>query len=351
MAWYNFFGNSTERKLQSIADSTWANRCLWDWVSPGKGAPDWVAVGGFVQSMPSRFDHMSANGYFDRNAVAQRWIRKIEHSAIDNMRDEDALLERWARIDCVPFWDDLAKTMNAQLQRLSELDACWNRVLLEAGEMGNCVVFQRAPDMAIAAYVQRDRLVHPSVGTWLMEQGFCTKEHLRSQVDARRFGLDQDMFAGCQRGEPMAPEFIAQWCMGLLKHYGLDASQKVRVVGQAMLVFGQQTWQHHVEPYCLEYTAGIDMALLRAIFADTDERIQDPLEESLRLASFNPQQRYQPDRAVEVVARASEPHEGLAMLLNLAPPQNRLQLYFAGHSVRQMEKGLCQESLDLPQLV
>ena len=350
MAWFNFFGNSTERKLQSIANSTWANRCLWDWQSPSDGAAPWVAVGGFADTMPSRFDHISANNYFDRNAVALRWVSKLHNHAIANMRDEEVLLERWARIDCVPFWDALAKTLNTQLHRRSELDACWNRVLLEAAEMGNRTVFERAPSHAIAEYVQRQRLVHPNVGVWLVEQGFCTTEHLREQVNGARFGLDNDGFAGCQRGEPMAPEFVAQWCAGLLAHYGLDASQKVRVVGQAMIAFGQRMWEEHVEPGCVDYLHGIDLDLLRSIFSDAAEPRTDCLEESLRLASRNPQRPYEPDKALSVIACQPNFHHGMVALMHLNPPQDRLDLYFAAHSVRRMERGLHQESFELPQL-
>lgn len=301
--------------------------------------------------MPSRFDHISANHYFDRDAVAQRWVPKLAGQAMDNMRDEEALLERWARIDCVPFWDALAKTMNAQLQRRSECDSSWNRVLLEAGEMGNRVVFQRAPSHSVEAYVQRNRLVHPNVGVWLVAQGFCTQDHLRAQVNEARFGLDNDGFAGCQRGEPMAPEFVAQWCRGMLGHYGLDVGQKARVVGQTMIAFGQKMWREHVEPNCAPYLGELDLDLLRSIFADATECRHDSLEESLRMASRNPQRPYEPDQAVAIIAKTPNIHQPLLALLNLAPPQNRLDLYFAAHGIRQMERGFRAESLELPQLV
>lgn len=162
-------------------------------------------------------------------------------------------------------------------------------------------------------------------------------------------------FGGSLFVEPVAPEFVAQWCKLFLADYGLSIEQKVRVVAHVVYAFGIDAWIEHVQPVCTPYMEGIELPLVYAV-CGLHTTIPEPthntwrLLKTVRALSQDPHKEY--DTQLATTIKEESRHVDLAMLCELAPPQSRIELYFLAYNALQVDKHAVPSAdvLELPEL-
>lgn len=304
----------------------------------------WVGVGGIFAAGANTFEHMSAHRALGRMELIERWEDIVDS---EDITPTPQLVKRWAQMDCAPFWQALQVGVAQQRVRFNS-DLFWTLALEDAGGAGNLAAFEVAPVRALHDYATWEKHApHPDVGLWLHAQGLVSMDFLRSQV-VRDYCMADNSFGRCKDLEPMAPEYVVNWCVRLLRDYGLSDAQKVGVVGQALRAFGPKVWGKHLAAVCEPFVEGLDMGLLKTLCMRPQVNAT-PLDTMIaRLAqydnkSFNP-------NLLQPAQEGEDPM--LRMLVELAPPQNRLDLYFLAFEAKRAQQpgSHAMESLELPTL-
>lgn len=333
------FGNSHERQARRV----WKNGCVWGTQKLSDTLIDWIGLRGLFKEGSNTFEHMSAHRALGRMAVIDQW-----ESIVDEKRCTPGpqLVKRWARMESAPLWNALQVGV-AQNRVLFNSALFWSIALEEAGGVGNVAAFDVAPRRALNDYATwKEHKPHPKVGLWLHAKGLASMEYLREQV-TRDYCMADNSFGRCKELEPMAPEYVADWCVCLLRDYGLSDAQKVGVVGQALRAFGAEVWNKHLAVVCEPFMDGADIGLLQALCEKGGE--SSVLGQTVARFAQNESKAFNPDFS-------QPPHEGedpmLRMLVQLAPPQNRLDLYFLACRAKQSQtlNQIPHESLELPAL-
>lgn len=333
------FGDTRDRQARRV----WKNDCVWGTQKLSDTRVDWIGVGGVFEAGSNTFEHMSAHRALGRTAVIDRWENIVDEK---RCTPGPQLVKRWAGMDSAPLWHALQVGV-AQNRVLFNSNLFWTIALEEAGGVGNVASFDVAPARALRDYATwKEHKPHPAVGLWLHAKGLVSMEYLREQV-ARDYCMADNSFGLCKEMEPMAPEYVVDWCVCLLRDYGLSDEQKVGVVGQAIRGFGAKVWDKHLASACAPFVGDMDIALLKALCGKGNGT--SPLEKTAGRFAQNDSKVFNPD--------LSQPlQEGedtmLRMLVQLAPPQNRLDLYFLACRAKQSQKliQLPQEILELPAL-
>lgn len=338
-AWHNF-------KLRQEANSVWENACEWPTQDIADTNLDWIAAGGLFDGVQHTFGHASAFARLNRGAVADHWGGKLAEAVGNSMIDVPIeLYERWAAMEHEGLWRELAPTLT---------ENAWYTVLQEAGGCGNLLPFSLCSREAALAYAQSEALPHPKVALWLVQQQCMQRSDLPALVDAYLFDMQGSWFMNCPEHEPVAPEYVAEMCKLMLSEYGLSLEQKIRVVAQATLAFDYDAWAQHIEPACIDYLEGIDLDLVHAI-CDVEVVDEDGEESSLhmtlRCAAQSPEDDFDPTAQMDpnwFKEHRGNIHDGLALLLNLTPPQNRIELYMLAKTAQDIDLGFVSQARSLP---
>lgn len=158
----------------------------------------------------------------------------------------------------------------------------------------------------------------------------------------------------CPQHEPVSPDYVAQTCRLMLSKYGLSLEQKIRVVVQATLAFDYDVWAEHIEPVCIDYLEGIDLDLVHALCdvrVMEDENQESSLHLTVRCATQTVGEAFDPTAQMDLDWISSEGgrvHEGLALLLNLTPPKDRIELYALAKTAQDIDLGFVSQAQQLP---
>lgn len=336
--WRNF-------KVRQEANSVWENACEWPAQDVEDTKLDWIAAGGLYGGQHT-FGHASAFARLNRHAVASHWSGKLAEAVGNSMVDVPIeLYERWAAMEHEGLWRELAPTLT---------ENAWYTVLQEAGGCGNLLPFSLCSREDALAYVQSEALPHPKVALWLVQQNYMQRSDLPALVDEYLFDMQGTWFMNCPTHEPVAPEYVAEMCKLMLSEYGLSQEQKIRVVAQATLAFDYDAWAQYIEPGCIDYLTGIDLDLVHAI-CDVEVVDEDGEESSLhmtlRCAAQSPEDEFDPTAQMDpnwFKEQRGSMHQGLALLLNLTPPQNRIELYMLAKTAQDIDLGFVSQAQVLP---
>ena len=335
----NIFGDSLTRKARRV----WKDGCQWNSQKLSATRLEWVGVEGLFSAGTNTFEHMSAHRALGRMDIIDRWETIVDEERVVT---GPAQVQRWASMDSAPFWHALQVGV-AQQRVVFNSELFWTLSLEEAGRMGNVEPFAVAPTRALHDYAAcKEHKPHPDVGLWLHAKGLASMEYLRDQVE-RDYSTKDPSFGGCKALEPMAPDYVARWCVALLRDYGLSDVQKIGVVGQALRAFGATVWDKHLAPACAPFVKGMDIEVLKVLCHEGDH--PSPLGQMVACFTQHGSQKFHPHRMLPS-------HEGedptLRMLVELAPPQNRIDLYFLACRAKQaQESGFNpQETFELPAL-
>ena len=332
-------------KLRQEADSVWENDCQWEVQDVDETGLPWLAAGGLIPQDEHAFDHASAFVRLGRNAAADHWVGRMAERVHNAMVDVPLeLYERWAAMEHQGLWQELAPML---------AHGAWETVLEAAGTCGNRIAFELCPRELCLKYVQGGSIPHPKVALWLVGQGFMPKSELSSHVHKEAFSLDDYWFMNCPQHEPLAPEFVADMCRLMLGEYGLSQEQKVRVVAQATLAFGYEAWEEHIEPVCRAYLEDVDLDLVHALcdVRIMQEETESSLHLTLRCATQDRGEAFDPTAQMDLDWISSEGgrvHEGLALLLNLTPPKDRIELYALAKTAQDIDLGFVSQAQQLP---
>lgn len=337
--WKNF-------KQRLEANSVWENDCQWPERSIEDTKLDWIAAGGFFGGVEYPFKHASAFARLNRDDVANHWAGKLAEAVGNSMVDVPLdLYERWATMEHEGLWRELAPTLT---------ENAWYTVLQGAGGCGNLLPFSLCSRKEVLAYVQSESLPHPKVALWLVQQKYMQRSDLSALVEPYLFDMQGSWFMNCPTHEPVAPEYVAEMCKLMLSEYGLSLEQKIRVVAQATMAFEYRVWAQYIEPACIDYLKGIDLDLVHAIcgveVVDEDGE-ESLLHMTLRCAAQSPNDDFDPTAQMDPAwfgKQGGSIHEGLALLLNLTPPQNRIELYTLAKTAQDVEMGIVVNAQHFP---
>lgn len=352
-----------------LANIVW-NEGLWNWWAEEDTKREWVASGGGLgKQWRSRLEHPASHRVLGRHAVVDTWLPKMNCRMVtDAMKRTNNAVELWSKIEHRALWEKLAVLFREEEAKDSSKEtaftaawkAPWQRILMSAGACGNLEPFLVASRLELYKYHQSDKIPHPKVGLWLVEKGIFTLDKLRDSVTPAAYPMASTRcqnFGGNLPGEPMVPEFAAECCALQLEHYGLSLEQKIRFVGHMFLLFGKDAWLEHIEPRCAPYMEGINKPMLYAACGTFVHGVHNPdeyLYKTIRLLSQDAAHVYDPEMVVDLSCkpRYGEVDKSIVLSLQLAPPQDRVELYFFGCQVerarQQMEAGL--STIELPEL-
>lgn len=258
-------------------------------------------------------------------------------------------LKQWGHIEHPAFWREVAS-----LLATNDKSGGYSQDLLQhAGWAGNVVPFEAMSLEKVEDYSLSGKTCHPRVALWLHSKGLWQKEHLVPSLGNWNdlFPLQGGYFLQWDSQTAVPTEYVLDWIEPILTHYPLSQEQKVSLVGQAFLAFGNEIWKKHLAPACEPHLAGIDLNLLRAVCGKPRENatlleitVAD-LTQDVSLA-FNPntlEPQHLPNAAM---------HPGFLLLRDVQPPRNRAELYMLADWTTKMESGLITmpESIALPSL-
>lgn len=367
MKWLrNLWGTCIYRGPTRAANKVW-NEGLWEWHELKHTNVRWINPGAFGEAERSRLDHPAAHKVLGRHAIVDAWMPTLRQKAINTMENKAHIVDMWARIDHPPFWAELTRLFNEEEAKESSREtpftaawrAPWLRMLNGAGQCGNLGPFLGAPKHELVRYLsEMEGPPHPKIGLWLVQEGLYTMEQLRGGISPKTYPLEPKFqsFGGNVPGEPIAPEFATQWCALQLEHYGLSLEQKVNLVGHMLIHLGPDAWLEHIGPACAPYIRDINMPLLFSacgIHVPGMHNPDDLLNKTVRLLSQASLPKYN-HASVDLSStpRYGQVDQSLLVMLNLAPPQNRAELYFLACQVdtarHAMAEGMA--SIDLPAL-
>lgn len=375
MGWFGIFGENAEerdkrkarRRDKAMANKVWNEHCLWPWTTAQESGLSLVATGTFFEDGRIRLDHPSAHAPLGRYSVVDHWIPRLDKQAIDKIEAEGPVVERWARIDHKPFWQELARVFERQQNDpesqetpfAAGWEAPWSTILEVAGYCGNLSPFLVCPPEQLTRYLPWAAMIHPRVGLWLESQGVCTMDHLRSLLTSVTLPMQRDTrqsFAGSPSGEPLEASFVADWCKLFLDKYDLPVETKVRLVVQTIYSFGHDKWTEHMEAVCAPHLQDVDLPLLYAVCGVNTAvpgTMQFDLLQTVTVVSRNPEWKFEVHEAMAALAANRAPmHTGMMMLCDLTPPQSRLELYALGLQALNIDKGIVHgvDMLELPAL-
>ena len=258
-------------------------------------------------------------------------------------------LKQWGHIEHPAFWREVASLLEA-----NDKSGGYSQALLQhAGWAGNLVPFEAMPLEKVEDYSLSGKTCHPRVALWLHSKGLWQNEHLVPSLGNWNdfCPLQGGYFLHWNAQTAVPTEYVLDWIEPILAHYPLLQEQKVSLVGQAFLAFGNDIWEKHFAKACEPHLAGIDLNLLRAVCGKPRENatlleitVAD-LTQDVSLA-FNPntlEPQHLPDVAM---------HPGFLLLRDVQPPRNRAELYMLADWTTKMESGLVTmpESISLPSL-
>jgi hypothetical protein len=376
MNWFWVLGESAQesdrrkvrRRDKAMADKVWKDQCRWPLTTVQETDLQWIATSTFSEDRTIRFDHPSAHALLGRYAVVDHWVPRLEKQALNKMYADTHVVERWALLDHLPFWEELARVFyneeHAPYSKETPFHAAWEspwlNVLEIAGNCGNLAPFRVCPREQLVRYLPLAVMPHPRVGLWLENQGVCTMGHLRTLLNAETlpmFGGVSNSFSGSPSGEPVAAIFAAEWCQAFLREYELPIDQKIRLVAQTIFAFGHEKWIAYIEEACKPYLQDVDFSLLYAVCGVNKVRNDQPehaLLQTVVCMSGNPIVKYDAQTAMDNMGNTRETmHAGLAMLCDFMPPKDRLDLYSLGLQALNIDKGVVYgvDILELPGLV
>lgn len=352
------------RAEKRAAVEIWENDCQWRWTNLSTTGIEWLSTTGkFNEAALTRFNHISAHNALGHNAVVDHWVDLLDAKSEVIITKRLAVIYLWANIGHDKFWQKMAHVFE-QIEKEhfetpfhAKWEPPWSHILEKAGVCGNLAPYRCCPRSELMLYSSGIMKPHPAVGLWLEQEGLATKEQLVSWVNEdtmpMRYGMGLD-FGGTHFGEPVTPEFVAQWCKLFLADYGLPIEKKVRVVAHVVYTFGIDAWLEHVHPVCAPYLEGIELLLVNAVcgrhMVPPDPANAWKLLHTVVDLSQESHKDY--DAQLAPIIKEESRHADLAMLCELAPPQSRIELYFLAYNALQMDNNAVPSAdvLELPEL-
>lgn len=358
------------RAEKRAAVEIWENDCQWRWTKLSTTGIVWLSTGKCNEATLTRFEHISAHKALGHNAVVDHWVDLLDHKSEARLPKRLSVCALWANIEHDKFWQKMAHVFehiektHFETPFHAKWEAPWSYILEKAGDCGNLAPYRCCPRSELVLYssviMKPHSKVgpHPAVGLWLEQEGLATKEQLVSLVNEETMPMRYDIgidFGGSQFGEPVTPEFVAQWCKLFLADYGLPIEKKIRIVAHVVYAFGIDAWIEHVQPVCAPYLEGIELPLVYAV-CGLHTTIPEPANNTWRLLktvrelSQDPHKDYDTQLATTIKEEAR--HADLAMLCELAPPQSRIELYFLAYNALQIDNNAVPSAdvLELPEL-
>ncbi len=361
------FGTAEERHGKRMALQAWAEGCVWPYEHMQTTKATWLHTGFIYKKGVFQGTHISGYKTLGRLELVKHWIPLLERDAIRMVHENKNMLRHWAHIEHPGFWKELSIYLTSPLQEVPyparetgwdgskefRENTYWSEVLDEAGKCGNLVPFEVAPARFLARYAQGEVECHPRVGLWLCARGRRTMKQLHAHIE-HAYNISGDCFGTMSHERPISLEYVVDWGEVLLRDCNLDLPQKVGVAGQALMAFGTDTWEKHLEPVFRPYIEGIDMQLLYLVckaMPDNEVDVNATLDRTVWLATQHPRTSFDVQRIDSYRHGRPWPNTGLGVLLEYMAPQTRVDLYFLARRVREGELGIARsDMLDLPAL-
>ena len=291
--------------------------------------------------------HISFYRAFERGVVAQHFVDMLRHDVnASAVRQGIVVYERWGHIEHDAFWGVAGAFLN-QKERLD----MWGYAFDEAAYCGNLALFvagkpavlqYRATNLSqLSQAGWKTKMVHPVVAQWFVEQGLWTKADISAQVNSRTCSLDGNAFMGLPENVVCESNYVVDMFERVLRDYGLSLDQQARFVGQAMLSLGVDYWNGTLAPKLADYTGGIELDVLKSVCGQI-VLVQDPDEQSLyrtlQTAAMVSEPTFVAEKVHAQLSQEPSCHRGLAFLMDLSPPKDRVALYHLGAMALRVQR-------------
>lgn len=349
-------------KNKQKAIEVWNNHLYWsnnelaqavDDNAMKKGAPfHLLNFGGSRKAAIDDVGHLSVFRALGRHKVADYWAPMLQRDGVSSafrVRNQSGQqLAHWGHIEHDRFWQEAAKVFAGSNTNY------WPHVLGTAACAGNLVPFQTCPKNELVGQAQvmahwgatpNQGLVHPDVALWLVHEGLWDQSIIEQQVSPSNFPLDGSLgrFMGLTHNVQCESRYVQELCTKVLKHYSLTKANTIRFVGQAMMSFNPEEWENFLEPVIVPYLDGIDLSVLKAVCGQStfcrkpgEAELLNTLYKATQAAMFP----YRAEYANTGMRQGPGQHEGLLLLMDVAPPCDRLELYFLGERAMRIERGV-----------
>lgn len=353
--------SSFRSKDKQTAIMLWKNRLNWGW--QGNELADAVEAsrfnegpafhlinfGGARNAAIDDVGHLSVFRALGRHKVADHWVSMLKREGIPRPWLMDDSIAHVGHVEHQGFWEVLAEKLDTE-----GLNKHWSYVLDTAACAGNLVPFQVCPKETLVAQAQNMAtwgtapargLVHPDVATWLVAEQLWDDNVLVRQVSHEHFPMDGSLqrFMGLTHGVQCESSYVQQLCVGVLQKYPLTTPNKIRFVAQAMMSFNPEDWEKFLEPVIKPHLEGIDLAVLKAVSGQStfcqipgEKELLDTLYKATQAAMYP----FNEEHANTGMRNGPSQHEGLLLLMDVAPPRNRLELYYLGERAMRIERGV-----------
>lgn len=344
----------------------------------GYDANDWIAppvqfdkATNLLESNASSLIHMNLHPLACYRAlglspIVDHWVSRVATEGWALLTDNFGPFRiigpprQWGHIEHPKFWEEVAKLLALHDTTGKETQG----LLCHAGWAGNTVPFDALPRHQVEQYSASGQTCHPAVALWLKNQDLWNEDKLIPSMGVwnKEFPLAGNSFMGWNKESPITVAHVREWLNLMLLHYPLSQEQKVNLVGQTLLAFGQANWEHYFAPSAQAYVKDIDMSLLYAVCGfksslfDTFQPKQSKdtaLEKTVALLTQDTYSPFSTDLIdLGRLQAVSNVHENLLLLLEIQPPQNRAELYMLADMARKMELGIIKapETVALPDL-
>lgn len=292
--------------------------------------------------------------------VVDHWVPWVSTEGWGKIEDAYAPrglgnLRQWAHIEHSEFWKAVATMLAVNDTTSSHTQA----LLQHAGWAGNIVPFQKMHFDHAIQYSQTTKTCHSRVALWLQSKNLWKAEDLVSSLGEWRdlFPLHGITFLNFIY-VPIA--YVQEWLVLLLAYYPLTQEQKVSLVGQAIIAFGPDAWEHHFAKASMPYLDGIDMDLVHAVCGNADtisfaeKKRHSTLYKTTRLLTHDVSIPFEREgiKSIDISNNNPGTHNGLLLLLEIQQPNNRSELYTLAKLAKDIELGLvaAPDIIALPEL-
>lgn len=239
---------------------------------------------------------------------------------------------------------------------------------IDAAQRGNISVFKASSENQLrfyASYIlqggpRQARIVHPDVSEWMVEHKYWATEILPLLSESHAF-FDKHS-NGIGKIESNYPghssvdiSFVQSWALRVLRDHGLNADQQASFIGNIMCTFRGDVWFDNVAPLCLPFLQQeVDISILSTVYGcetwvPEGEHISPEMlsvYESVRAISMHMRKQLMDSSSTTDIKdwkklnpfqEANSLQPGIALMLDLMPPESPMDLYRIGCKIKQMQ--------------